>query len=561
MEIYFEYEDDEQDKYYYNVNTKETTYEFPYNGKIFNPYTRKLIYKPRKSKLNEYHSTPLTKLRDIQSNPVNDNQFTPQDGTTQGIDITIPDSKKKKHHKHRRHHDRESLPVKNKSVMTIVRNNSLLEINVGVQLQMEAQAHPKPPQSRKSIVVNNNLDTTTSLLSGINDFKTPEFAQKFFQRHRVTGIFSRREVPVGELISFTNKPLKEPLLSNLPSACKKFAVSTFDCILQYTGVAKSRAPQAAVQKLYTLVSQHPEIRDEAYFQLVKQTTDCPDNNALKLGWELFLIMASIFPSSRNSENYILAHIARTVTDNENDIGEIAHFTYIRFEARCCIGTESTISPTNILKIPSDIRSSHNSFGCTLSEIMWGQRFEYPKLPIPYVLYLMISEIIAKNGYSTEGLFRLPGNLKRVREVAETEANDSLECIKNLPLHDVASLLKQWFRELPNPVVPYIMTDALRKADEDKNLMDFVESLQNTHKYTLMYLIGFLQECATHSNVTLMYDKNLAIVFGPNVVQINSNEPGRIQLFSKIANDFVLFLIQNWDTSEIYPLEPDYLKKD
>ena len=535
MEVFFEYEDDEKDKYYYSMKTQETTYEFPYNGKIFNPITKELIYKPSKSILNT----------------------SPSGGDLNDDDNG--DSKKKKHHKHH-HHQKEKeshkTPSKAQSSYSFVHNDSLLEITPAVKQQMKAQEAPPIPQ-RTTINVERTLDTS-SFLEGISKFKTPEYAQKFFKRHRVTGFFSRREVPVGELISFSNKPLKEPLLSCLPNNCKKLAVTSFDYILQFTGVAKSRAPAAAAQKLVSLISMNPQIRDESYFQLIKQTTNCPDDATLKLGWELFLIIATIFPSSRDSENYILAHMAKTVKERKDEIGEIAHFTYIRFEGRCCLGTEFSVNLTQINKIPSEMQGQRH-FGCTLPEIMWGQNKQYPNLPIPYVLHIMITEIISKNGYETEGLFRLPGNLKRVKEVAAEQANDSLDCIKQLTVHDIASLLKQWFRDLPNPVVPYSLTDELRKADEDNTILEFVEKLQDTHKYTLMYLIGFLKECSTHSDLTLMYDKNLAIVFGPNIVQVNSNEPGRIQLFSKIANDFVLFLIQNWDTSKIYPLDPSYLQ--
>ena len=46
IQSFFEYEDDSKQKYYYNVETQESTYDFPANGLIFNPDTRELIYKP-----------------------------------------------------------------------------------------------------------------------------------------------------------------------------------------------------------------------------------------------------------------------------------------------------------------------------------------------------------------------------------------------------------------------------------------------------------------------------------------------------------------------------------
>lgn len=50
-----------------------------------------------------------------------------------------------------------------------------------------------------------------------------------------------------------------------------------------------------------------------------------------------------------------------------------------------------------------------------------------------------------------------------------EAGGKLEAV---PVHDVAGLLKQWFRELPEPVVPKPLQTLLLRSASPKNTLDF-----------------------------------------------------------------------------------------
>jgi len=76
----------------------------------------------------------------------------------------------------------------------------------------------------------------------------------------------------------------------------------------------------------------------------------------------------------------------------------------------------------------------------------------------------------------------------------------------------------------------------------------------------MYLIGFLQQLVKSESVTLMGPKNLAIVFGPNIVQTQETNEAGIKLFADIAIELITTLIQQWDTSPMYPLNPAFLKE-
>jgi hypothetical protein len=211
----------------------------------------------------------------------------------------------------------------------------------------------------------------------------------------------------------------------------------------------------------------------------------------------------------------------------------------------------------IQSIPTQFQTGRQQFGCSIYEQIWNQRRSVKRLPIPYIEHHMAEHMLKKGCEQAEGLFRLPGNLKRVEEMAEA-TNKGRDAISPAPMNDIASLFKKWFRDLPDPVVCKECLPRLRDAYDDKSYIQFVSYLPRAHMLTFMYLIGFLQRLVRAQAVTLMTAKNLAIVFGPNVVQTDETTEAEMKRFAEIAIELIITLIEQWDTSYIYPLNPEFL---
>jgi hypothetical protein len=297
------------------------------------------------------------------------------------------------------------------------------------------------------------------------------------------------------------------------------------------------------------------------FQLMKQTRNNPNPDWLHKTWELFLIIVTYFPSTKDSENWIKSHFSRQIRDPNTTIAQLAQFCYIRFSARCAIGKPLETKEIGYTqRIPQHYLTGHRQFGASIYEQIWNQRRSVRKLPIPYILHHMSEAMLKKGAEQSEGLFRLPGNLRVVDEMAE-EANNGRDVVTRGELNDIASLFKKWFRDLPDPVVNLDSIPKLRDAYDDKSYLPFVEVLPKAHRLTLMWLIGFLQRLVKSEEATKMGPKNLAIVFGPNIVQVNdTNEANTIKLFADLAIEFLTALITGWDTSEIYPIPEQMLQE-
>jgi Fe-S oxidoreductase len=125
------------------------------------------------------------------------------------------------------------------------------------------------------------------------------------------------------------------------------------------------------------------------------------------------------------------------------------------------------------------------------------------------------------------------------------------------LHDIASLFKQWFRDLTDPVVPKRMLEELSEVWNTKNYAGFCDKLPRAHRAALMYLVGFLQRLTKSQAVTMMGPKNFAICFAPNLVQVDGEE-AVVKKYTEIAIEMITTRIEEWDVSEIYPPRPEWL---
>jgi hypothetical protein len=171
---------------------------------------------------------------------------------------------------------------------------------------------------------------------------------------------------------------------------------------------------------------------------------------------------------------------------------------------------------------------------------------------------MADSLLKKRAEQTEGIFRLTGRMKTVDEMA-AELDMGGDPIPAAGLHELASLFKRWFRDLPEPVLPRERMSGLSKACQDETFVDFASKLPKAHSNVLMFLIGFLQRMVRAEAVTLMRAKNLAICFAPSVIHFEHLAAiDQTQQLTDMGIEFITKLIELWDTSAIYPLKAEFL---
>uniref|UniRef100_A0A8C8RKS1 Rho GTPase activating protein 22 n=1 Tax=Pelusios castaneus TaxID=367368 RepID=A0A8C8RKS1_9SAUR len=179
--------------------------------------------------------------------------------------------------------------------------------------------------------------------------------------------------------------------------------------------------------------------------------------------------------------------------------------------------------------------------------LFGQRLEdtvqYERkygLRLAPLLVEQCVDFIRERGLTEEGLFRMPGQANLVKDL-----QDSFDCGEkplfdsNTDVHTVASLLKLYLRELPEPVIPFakyedfLLCGQLLSKDKGEVCTAF------------MWHLLFFNPCFfswSHSSVNKMSVQNLATVFGPNILRPKMEDPVTIMEGTSLVQHLMTVLI-------------------
>ncbi|CAL8327340.1 unnamed protein product [Arctogadus glacialis] len=143
------------------------------------------------------------------------------------------------------------------------------------------------------------------------------------------------------------------------------------------------------------------------------------------------------------------------------------------------------------------------------------------------------EFIREHGLGEEGIFRLPGQDNSVRGFRDAfDAGERPSFPSDTDVHTVASLLKLYLRELPEPVVPWSQyqdfLSCTYKIDPSTTGLESLEkqiALIPRINYNLLgYICRFLFEVQLESKVNKMSVENLATVMGINLLKPQIEDP-------------------------------------
>ncbi|NXO01619.1 RHG25 protein, partial [Rhinopomastus cyanomelas] len=202
------------------------------------------------------------------------------------------------------------------------------------------------------------------------------------------------------------------------------------------------------------------------------------------------------------------------------------------------------------------------FGQCLAEtVSYEQRCGQRRVP---VLVQKCTEFIRKHGVSEEGIFRLPGQDNLVKQLRDAfDAGERPSFDRDTDVHTVASLLKLYLRELPEPVVPwqqyegFLLCGQLLEADEKKGHQELLKqlSLLPRDNYSLLsYICRFLHEIQLHSSVNKMSVANLATVIGVNLIRPQTEEPAAIMTGAPRIQRVMTVMISGH--ADLFPLSKD-----
>ncbi|EDK41839.1 conserved hypothetical protein [Lodderomyces elongisporus NRRL YB-4239] len=191
-----------------------------------------------------------------------------------------------------------------------------------------------------------------------------------------------------------------------------------------------------------------------------------------------------------------------------------------------------------------------------------------KLRIPIVIDDVINALKQKD-MSVEGIFRLNGNIKKLRELTEQINSNPAKSpdFSNQSAVQLAALMKKWLRELPTPLLTYdlndlwIMSQSNPTAEGRKRILQLAYCLlPRDHRNLLEVLLYFFSWVASFAEVdeesgSKMDTHNLATVIAPNILftkqSSNQTEQGDNYF---LAIEVVNQLIENHEELSIIPTD-------
>ncbi|XP_034078220.1 LOW QUALITY PROTEIN: rho GTPase-activating protein 11A [Gymnodraco acuticeps] len=152
---------------------------------------------------------------------------------------------------------------------------------------------------------------------------------------------------------------------------------------------------------------------------------------------------------------------------------------------------------------------------------------------------------------TEGLFRKSGSVIRLKALrAKLDAGE--ECLSTALPCDIAGLVKQFFRELPEPVLPSELEEAFLKAQQLPTELDRTSAtmllssvLPEKNLSTLRHFLDFLHNVSMRSAENKMDSSNLSVILAPNILhsgdgteKMNAHTEKRLKQQAAIVHCFI-----------------------
>ncbi|XP_052618723.1 unconventional myosin-IXa isoform X4 [Peromyscus californicus insignis] len=181
--------------------------------------------------------------------------------------------------------------------------------------------------------------------------------------------------------------------------------------------------------------------------------------------------------------------------------------------KCCLKTTVKCSKKY------DPELSSRQFGVELSRLTSEDR------AVPLVVEKLIN-YIEMHGLYTEGIYRKSGSTNKIKELRQGLDTDAESVnLDDYNIHVIASVFKQWLRDLPNPLMTFELYEEFLRAmglqerkETIRGVYSVIDQLSRTHLNTLERLIFHLVRIALQEDTNRMSANALAIVFAPCILR-------------------------------------------
>eukprot|EP01087_Luapelamoeba_hula_P016378 TRINITY_DN5034_c0_g1_i1.p1 TRINITY_DN5034_c0_g1~~TRINITY_DN5034_c0_g1_i1.p1 ORF type:complete len:441 (+),score=80.62 TRINITY_DN5034_c0_g1_i1:28-1323(+) len=187
---------------------------------------------------------------------------------------------------------------------------------------------------------------------------------------------------------------------------------------------------------------------------------------------------------------------------------------------------TTTSTTRVSSGSGGVGAHHPPFGGTLLDALIDKKGEKHTIP-PFLEASFV--YIEERALNTEGLFREPGSKTDMQDlVAKINAHRPVQISDVKNPHTVAGLIKSYFRELKEPLIPFRLYEPILRTVtkapgggmrlDTRQLRTLLSSMPTENSVVMKRLLGFLKCISQHSDANKMTAANLGMFFGPALLR-------------------------------------------
>ncbi|XP_077475814.1 rho GTPase-activating protein 23 isoform X2 [Stigmatopora argus] len=227
------------------------------------------------------------------------------------------------------------------------------------------------------------------------------------------------------------------------------------------------------------------------------------------------------------------------------------------------------SPWGINIMKKAKKAGPKAFGVRLEDCQPGVNNKF----IPLIVEICCG-LVEEMGLEYTGIYRVPGNNAMVSSLQD-QLNKGLDINpteeKWQDLNVVSSLLKSFFRKLPEPLFTndkyndFIDANRMDDAsDRLKTMKKLIRDLPDYYYHTLKFLVCHLKTVADNSDKNKMEPRNLALVFGPTLVRTSEDNmkdmvthmPDRYKIVETLIQHYLWFFSEEPDKDEKTPVDTE-----
>ncbi|KAL0970286.1 hypothetical protein UPYG_G00239870 [Umbra pygmaea] len=168
--------------------------------------------------------------------------------------------------------------------------------------------------------------------------------------------------------------------------------------------------------------------------------------------------------------------------------------------------------------------------------------------VPHVVRCCAEEV-ERRGLAEVGIYRInagAGDITNLKTAFNTSLREAVSKLRYVDVNAVSGILKLYFRELPEPLIPTELFQSFAKAlnipdlsSRKVSILSLLQYCPPVNQNTFLFLLHHLKRVSEKKDVNKMTLMNLATVFGPSLLRPSAAIQGQVSPPVDISQEVVV----------------------